>query len=417
MVTLPEWLRSSAPISLAVILGAGLGVAAAVFFWRPAMPPDGPRGTAEASGFDALPGWRDDSHAEILSTFRRSCIFLEERSGGAAMGMAGGSVADWRLVCRTVRELADPVSDEQARVFFETHFRPVAISGDDGPDGLFTGYFEPELSGSKEPGPEYPVPLYGRPPDLVLFDSAVPRDPSARGLKRGRIVDGRARAYFSREEIDRGALEGRVEPILYLRDRVDAFFLHIQGSGRVRLADGGVQRVAFAAKSGQPYTPIGRILVEGNEIEKDRVSMQSIRAWLRSNPDRADAVMWRNRSYIFFRLIDGDPGLGPPGAQGVPLTPGRSLAVDRRFHAYGSLFWLDTTAPSGEDGGEQIFRRLMIAQDTGSAILGAVRGDVFWGAGDRAGEIAGRMKSTGRLHALVPHIVAASRDAAGPRDR
>ncbi len=416
MGMLPKWLRSIAPISFAVIVGIGLGVATTVYFWRPAVPPDGQAEKAPATGFDALPGWRDDRHAEILSAFRRSCIFLDERPDGDTMGMTGGSVADWRLVCRAVRELVDPVTDARARAFFETHFRPVAISGDDGPDGLFTGYFEPELLGSREPGPEYPVPLYARPSDLVLFDAAVPRDPSARDLKRGRIVDGRARPYFTREEIERGALKDKVEPILYLKDKVDAFFLHIQGSGRVRLADGSVQRVGFAAKSGQPYTPIGRVLIERKEIKKEDVSMQSIKAWLRSNPDQADALMWQNKSYIFFRLIDGDPELGPPGAQGVPLTPGRSLAVDRRFHAYGSLFWLDTTAPSGESGAEQNFRRLMIAQDTGSAILGAVRGDVFWGSGERAGEVAGRMKSTGRLYALVPHVVAATLDAGSPRD-
>lgn len=416
MGTLPKWLRGIAPISLAVIVGVGLGVVTTVYFWRPAMPPDSQRETTAAEGFDALPGWRDDRHAEVLSAFRRSCIFLDERPDGDTMGMTGGAVADWRLVCRAVRDLVDPVSDAQARAFFETHFRPVAIAGGDGPDGLFTGYFEPELLGSTEPGPDYPVPLYGRPPDLVLFDSALPRDPSARDLKRGRIVDGRALPYYSREEIEKGALEGKVEPILYLKDKVDAFFLHIQGSGRVRLADGSVQRVGFAAKSGQPYTPIGRVLIENKEIEKEKISMQSIKAWLRSNPDQADALMWRNKSYIFFRLIDGDPELGPPGAQGVPLTPGRSLAVDKRFHAYGSLFWLDTTAPSGEAGGEQKFRRLMVAQDTGSAILGAVRGDVFWGSGERAGEIAGRMKSTGRLYALVPHVVAAALDAGSPQD-
>ena len=405
-------LRNAALISVCLAGSFALG-ALAILYLRP-MPME--RVEEQPSGpleFSSLPGWAQDDHAAALTVFRRSCIFLDDRPSGDKMGVTG-TVADWRLVCRAAHDLPDPIGNDAARAFFEKNFRPVAVVGDDGDEGLFTGYYEPELLGSLKPGPEYQVPLYRRPPDLVTFDQGIPRHSSSAGLKRGRIVDGRAHGYYTREEISKGALDGKVEPLLYLKDKVDAFFLHIQGSGRVRLANGDVRRVAFAAKTGRPYTPIGRILVERNEIPREKVSMQSIKAWLRANPDKADEVMWQNQSYIFFREVDDvDPNLGPPGAQGIPLTPGRSLAVDKRFHGYGSLLWLDSTAPAEDGKTEDTLRRLMIAQDTGSAILGPVRGDVFWGSGEKAGEIAGRMKSTGRLFVLVPHVVAAS---AGPTE-
>lgn len=403
-----KWLRSAALISIGLAGSFALG-ALAVLYLNPVPMEQVEQRINKPGGFADLPGWAEDDHAAALTVFRRSCIFLEERPSGDTMGMTGGTVADWRLVCRAAHDLPDPIDRETARMYFENNFRPVAVVGDDGPQGLFTGYYEPELLGSLKPGPDYPVPLYRRPADLVTFEKGTPRHPSAAGLKRGRIVDGKAYGYYTREEISKGALDGKVEPLFYLKDKVDAFFLHIQGSGRIRLDNGEVRRVAFAAKTGRPYTPIGRPLVERGELSRESVSMQSIKAWLRANPDKADALMWQNQSYIFFRETEGvDPAMGPPGAQGIPLTPGRSLAVDKRFHGYGSLLWLDSTAPDTEGDSENQIRRLMIAQDTGSAIIGPVRGDVFWGSGAQAGEIAGRMKSTGRLFALVPHVVAAS---------
>ena len=407
-------LRNVALMSICIVGSFALG-ALAILYLRPVPMQPVEQRISEPLGFAKLPGWADDDHAAALTVFRRSCIFLDERPSGDTMGVTGGTVADWRLVCRAAHDLPDPIGNEAARAFFESHFRPVAVVGDDGPEGLFTGYYEPELLGALKPGPDYTVPLYRRPADLVTFNKGMPRHQSAAGLKRGRIVDGKAHGYYTREEINKGALDGKVEPLFYLKDKVDAFFLHIQGSGRVRLADGNVRRVAFAAKTGRPYTPIGRTLVERGEIPRDKVSMQSIKAWLRDNPDKADEVMWQNHSYIFFREVDDiDPDLGPPGAQGIPLTPGRSLAVDKRFHGYGSLLWLDSTAPAEDGDTENKLRRLMVAQDTGSAILGPVRGDVFWGSGKKAGEIAGRMKSTGRLFALVPHVVAASSEPTEP---
>ncbi|HEX6977888.1 MAG TPA: MltA domain-containing protein, partial [Alphaproteobacteria bacterium] len=198
------------------------------------------------------------------------------------------------------------------------------------------------------------------------------------------------------QEIDEGALEGRNLELVWVADPIDAFFLHIQGSGRVRLADGSTIRVGYAAQNGHPYLAIGRPLIDRGAIPKDKVSMQSIRAWLAANPDEAERIMWLNASYVFFRELEGE---GPLGAQGVPLTPGRSLAVDRRHIPLGAPIWLDTTLPTE---GTPPFRRLMVAQDTGGAIRGPLRGDVFWGHGSDAAERAGRMRSTGRMWILLP---------------
>ena len=365
------------------------------------------RVTLEQVGFDALPGWREDRHGEAIAPFRRTCERIERTGSRKPMGLLGGTVADWQPACRAVLALPARLSDAAARAFFEKHFRPARVTGSNRTKGLFTGYFEPEIEGSLRPGKNYPVPLYALPDDLVSFAVAMPRHPSAKGLERGRVVGGRAHAYFTREQIDKGALAGRVPALIHLKDKVDAFFLHVQGSGRVRLPDGSVRRVGFAAKSGHPYTSIGAVLGKSGALPHGGISMQSIKDWLYRNPDQADQVLWQNRSYIFFRFVDGgDPALGPPGAAGVPLTPRRSLAVDRAVHGYGTPLWLDTTAPTPRGDQEVSFRRLMIAQDTGTAIVGAVRGDVFWGAGNEAGEIAGWMKSRGRMFALLPVAVA-----------
>ncbi len=372
-----------------------------------AVAPTDPVTTASVPAFADLDGWRDDDHRDAFAAFVRSCRKLKSRSDSHAMGKSGGRLSQWRPACAAATTLGARPGRDAARTFFERHFRPVPVYGGGDRNGLFTGYFEPELSGSLTRNAVYSVPLYPRPPDLVAFPAGLPRHPDARGLPRGRIVNGRGLPYYTRRQIDQGALRGKVEPVLYLRSKVDAFFLHIQGSGRVRLPDGRVTRVAFAGKTGLPYTAIGGVLAKNGALARDRISMQTIRQWLENNPARADEVMWHNRSYIFFRRLDGsDPSLGPPGAQGVALTPGRSLAVDGKVHGYGTPVWLETTAPSAAGGAVEPFRRLMIAQDTGTAIRGAVRGDVFWGSGQAAGEIAGRMQNRGRMHVLLPVSVA-----------
>jgi membrane-bound lytic murein transglycosylase A len=275
----------------------------------------------------------------------------------------------------------------------------VTASGE--PEGLFTGYYEPLLFGSRSPGGPYVVPLHRAPSDLLRIDLGR-FDPELAGYSiSGRIEGNQFVPYYSRSEIEAGALEGRGLEFLWVDDAIDKFFLQVQGSGQVRLADGSITRVGYAGQNGHPYRAIGRDLIELGALQREEVSLQSIRAWLERHPGSAASIMDRNRSYIFFEERQGlGPDDGPLGAQGVPLTAGRSLAVDLRHIPMGTPVWLETTVPWPE--GEAPFRHLMIAQDTGGAIRGIVRGDVFFGAGARAEAAAGRMKSRGRYAILLP---------------
>lgn len=353
------------------------------------------------TSFSELPGWGADKHAEALGVFRRSCAEILGR--GAAFGrqiVFGGRREDWLDVCRA----ASDASDAEARRFFEARFVPYAVVDPERRQGLFTGYYEPEAEGSLERAGPYQVPLYARPKDLVAFDAAARKKT---GLGYGRLVGGKPQAYPTRREIEQGALAGKGLELVWLKDWADAFFMQVQGSGRVRLKEGGVLRLGFAAKTGLPYTAIGAVLIDQGEIAREDISMQSIRAWMTLNPDRSRELMWANKSYVFFRKLDvDDPALGPPGAQKVALTPYRSLAVDRGIWAFGTPVWLDTTYPVDSGGTQKPLRSLLVAQDTGTAIKGYVRGDVFWGSGETAAFIAGHMKSPGRMVVLLPREVA-----------
>jgi membrane-bound lytic murein transglycosylase A len=221
-------------------------------------------------------------------------------------------------------------------------------------------------------------------------------------------VDGKPHGYFTRKDIEEGVLGGRGLEIVWLKDWADAFFIHIQGSGRVRCPDGSAIRLAYAAKSGQPYTGIGRLLVERGILAEDRMSMQEVRRWMNDNPAAARELMWQNKSFVFFREAEmTDPQLGAPGAQKIQLTPLRSLAVDRGQWAFGTPVWLDADVPSGPGASLESFRHLLIAQDTGTAIKGLARGDVYWGWGHHAEMTAGHMKSPGRMTVLLPRPLAA----------
>jgi membrane-bound lytic murein transglycosylase A len=277
---------------------------------------------------------------------------------------------------------------------------PFAVSD---ADGLFTGYYEPELVGSRRRSAAFPIPLYRRPPDLVIADLADFRADLKAERLVGRIVDGRLEPYHRHADIDAGVLAGRGLELLWLADPIDAFFLQVQGSGRVNLAEGGSVRVGYAANNGHPYTTIGRILVERGEMTKEAATMQTVRQWLRDQPDQATAVMQANARYIFFREVEGD---GPIGSLGVALTPGRSLAIDASLLPLGAPMWVDTTYPAGTPEAGRPLRRLMVAQDTGGAIKGAVRGDIYWGSGEAALEYAGPMKQRGRYYLLLPKAVA-----------
>jgi membrane-bound lytic murein transglycosylase A len=363
-------------------------------------PPE-PSLTLAPAEFGDLQGWDSDGQSVALAAFKRSCARMVVLPDDRIVGPAGKPVpaAAWRAVCDEA--LGIPADDDAAaRAFFERAFAPYAAGNNGDPSGLFTGYYEPELRGSRAPGERYAVPLHGRPADLVTVDLGLFK-PELRGQRiTGQLDKGSLRPYPTRAEIVAGALRNAQSEIVWVDDAVDAFFLQVQGSGRVVLEDGSVLRVGYAAQNGHPYVAIGRELVARGVMTREQVSMQSIRAWLAANPGDAASLMNLNPSYVFFRELDGD---GPLGSQGVALTPGRSLAVDRAFLPMGLPVWLDAEDPL--DPAARL-RRLMIAQDTGGAIKGPVRGDVFWGHGDEAAERAGLMRSRGRYWILLPRETA-----------
>jgi membrane-bound lytic murein transglycosylase A len=385
--------RRSAIVVLAI---AGLAVAGLTSCeFTP--PPDRLRLTA--AEFTDLQRWDADDHAAALATFVKGCDRTVARAANKPFISDGLRVdaGHWRVACDAAA--AVPAGDrDAAKAFFEQAFRPYAVTNNDDPEGLFTGYYEAELDGARRPGGRYSVPLYRRPNDLVTVDLGQFRADLKGQRIAGRVVDGRLKPYAARAAIDKGALDGKGLEILWVDDPVDAFFLHIQGSGRVRLADGTIVRVGYDGHNGHPYYAIGRELVARGVMPVEQVSMQSIRQWLAGHPADAESVMARNASYIFFRELDGD---GPIGALGVALTPERSLAVDTTYLPLGAPVWLDTTEPSGA-----AVRRLMVSQDTGGAIRGPVRGDVFWGFGQAAAATAGAMKQPGRYWLLLPSTTA-----------
>ncbi len=370
------------------------------------LPPAPPAVLLEPVGFAELPGWDEDEVAAALPALTRSCGRLLAQPDDRAVGpeALAGTVADWRGPCETLRQV--PAGDDAAlRAALEQHFRPFAVSNAGEHEGLFTGYYEAELKAAAAPDAPGATPLYRVPDDLVTVDLALFRA-DLRGEKLvGRVQDGRLVPYLTRKEIDAGALADRGLELVWAADPVDAFFLHVQGSGRVVFPDGRVTRVGFAGSNGLPFYAIGRALIDEGVIDRKSASMQKIRDWLRAHPQRAEEVMQRNARYIFFREIQGE---GPIGAQGVALTPGRSLAVDSSLLPLGVPLWLDTTWPATD----RPLRRLMVAQDVGSAIKGAVRGDFFWGSGEEALTQAGRMKQSGRYYLFLPKAVAERRETA-----
>lgn len=331
-----------------------------------------------------LPGWQDDDQAAAWGALLTSCSTLRNQEA-------------WRAVCADAAALAKPDRAEVRR-FFETQFLPYRlVQADGGNEGLATGYYEPLLRGSRTPTARYRYPVYGAPDDLLVVDlpafNAEPRDSRARARLDGRRIV----PYYERAQIESPASPLRGREIAWVEDPVELFFLHIQGSGRLELEGGGVMRVGFADHNGHPYRSIGRLLIDRGELAPERASMQGIKAWAQQNPAKLRAVLDYNPRYVFFRELPA--GLdGPLGAQGVPLTARRSIAADPRFVPLGAPVFLATTWPLSN----RPLNQLMLAQDTGSAIRGAVRADFFWGYGDEAGREAGRMKQSLRMWLLLP---------------
>lgn len=376
----------------------------------PKAPPPAPPAIAfQPARFADLPGYNADRVAEALPALTRSCARMMPRNDrGLDAHDRYGTGNDWKPFCSVLTALP-PGDDAALRRLIESELQPVAVIGDGKPEGLFTGYYEPLVRGSRQKQGVYTTPLYRQPPDLVQVDLGEFRDTLKGQRIAGRVRDGRLRPYEDRGQIDAGALNNKNLEIVWLDDASDAFFLQVQGSGLVQLESGQKLRVGFAAQNGHPYVAIGRVMIDRGTLTREDVSMQAIRAWLRANPAAAPELLRQNPSYVFFRELPApkDDLDGPPGAQGVALVPGRSLAVDRSHFALGLPVWVDATRPTDSGDAAVPFQRLMVAQDTGGAIRGAVRGDVFWGAGAQAENIAGRMKHPGRTWLLLPKAVAA----------
>lgn len=365
--------------------------------------------------FSDLPGWADDRHEEALSALANSCVRQPAAASRSASAAERDASRIWKAVCKRALDPDALLEPATARRFFETNFSAYRIVLPNRGRGFLTGYYEPEVEGSLTKSAEFAVPLYRRPDDLVTLGRGKPRgalDPGLSAARRGRRG---LEAYPTRAQIEAGALRGKGLELVYLRDSVDAFFIHVQGSTRVRLPGGEVMRLGFAAKNGHPYTAIGKVLIERGEISAAEMSAQRLRQWLAAHPRQAGDVMNRNRSFIFFRKINvPDPTLGPIGAAGVQLTPGRSLAIDRAFHRFATPFWIAARLPDAS-GRLVSYRWLMIAQDTGSAITGPARGDIFFGSGVSAGDRAGLIRHSGDFTILLPNGMRLPRWAAAGR--
>lgn len=347
--------------------------------------------------FDELPGWNGDKHAEALKTFLISCLRIEKLDTSAYIGpyKEMGRVSQWIKICRSANKIRENNAVD-SKYFFETQFKAFLVTNNKKEDGLFTGYYEPELRGSWSPTAKFKYPLFSVPKDLVSIDLKQFRPKYKKDVLLGRIKGKKLIPYYDRSDIQSGSLKGMGLEILWVDDPVDAFFLHIQGSGRILLPDGSHIRLGFAGRNGHSYTAIGRILVGMGAMKLDAVSMPSLKKWLKENPVAGRAVMNRNRSYIFFQVIQADD---PIGAQNVPLTANRSLAVDTEFIPLGIPIWLDTQNPVERS---RKLQRLVVSQDRGSAIKGPIRGDVFWGHGKYAEKAAGIMRERGRYFVLLP---------------
>lgn len=333
----------------------------------------------EAASFSQLPGWQEDNQQEALAAFRLSCTKLSDNSAGSyGSGLLKGEAYHWQ---RTCEEAAMIMKDDRlgARSFFERMFDPFKATFNGSPEGKFTGYYEPLVRGSWKKGGAYTEPVYARPEDLA----------------NGAVYP------LTRRDIDNGALSGKGLELLWLDSPVDAFFLHVQGSGRVLMDTGETVALRFAAKNNQPYTAIGKVLIERGALTSETVSAPAIREWLGSHREEAREVMQHNQSFVFF-TVEKAAEAGPRGAQNVTLTPERSLAVDASFIPLGMPVYLSTSLPDTEQVRAQPYQRLLIAQDKGTAITGAIRGDVFFGFGDRAAGLAGKMNQSGQYWVLVP---------------
>ena len=348
---------------------------------------------------DSLPGWNNDKVLNAFPALQKSCrSILKKLNRRQSSKKKLKKHSSWQNVCDQIT--TNSFGEDSFRDFLKSKFNAYQIRYRGSDEGLFTGYYEPTLDGSLKLSREYKTPIYPKPTDLIHVNLGEWKESLNNSRILGRVVGNKLKPYFSRSDISKGALDREITPILWLKSEIDAFFLHIQGSGRVVLPDGEVYRLGYAGKNGRKYYPIGRHLLEIGAIPKENISMQSIKKWLRENPGKKKDVMNMNPSYVFFRKLNGKDG--PIGAQGVVLTSGRSLAVDRHYSKLGAPVWLSANF---EDEEGKKLQRLMVAQDTGGAIKGPIRGDVFWGSGKIAERLAGIMKAKGSMYVFYPKSI------------
>jgi membrane-bound lytic murein transglycosylase A len=365
----------------------------------------------EISGAQYLPlawadvkGWDDDDHLAAYKTFRASCRSINAQNGAAEVknGEAKALAGSLNEPCRVAKPL-DLTDEAKAKSFFEENFTPLRISRLGEPAGFVTGYYEPVLEGSRTQTEIYNVPVYRRPSNLFVRGykqdslSLPNKGPVYRKIGRRKLVP-----YYDRGEIEDGKIAGRGLEIAWLKDPTDLLFAQIQGSARIKFDDGSSVRLNYDAYNGYPYTAVGRILIERGIIPKEEMSMQKIREWMAQNPDGAKELRRANRAYIFFREVNLSDKDEAVGAQGIPLTAGRSIAVDKSLHVYDTPFFIEGELPIDSERAKTPFRRLMIAQDTGSAIIGPARADLFFGAGQEAGRVSGRLRHPMHFVMLVP---------------
>lgn len=358
----------------------------------------------QTASFEDLPGWQSANLAKSLSTFQRSCqSFLKQdprqKVGSDFFPLTAG---EWQPICLAAKTIQSP-SKSELKHFFQTWFQPVSFYQNTPLSGLFTGYYMPVIEGSLKKTSFYQVPLYGLPSNLITANLEQ-FDPNLKGKKITGFIQGqRFLPYPTREKINQGALEGKAKILAWIHSPVDRVFLEIQGSGLIRLEDGEILSLGYAGENGAPYTALASVLIKKGILTKDTASMQAIKLYLESHPEEMDTVLHQNKSFVFFRVLHQQFALG---AQGLPLTPGYSLAVDKKWIPLGAPLWLNTSRPQKNTEQSKPFQRLMIAQDTGGAIRGMVRGDVYWGATEKAAYIAGHMRNRGQYWVLLPKTLA-----------
>lgn len=350
--------------------------------------------------FEDLPGWSADDPSPLWDAMADCRDYLQSVKPYKAGRL--GLTADDLMPLLKAGAVAQPSNAVEARAFFETETRPFLVETQPAGTGLVTAFYEPEVAVSDVRDEQYRHPFYRRPLDLVDVDDSNRPDHLDPSYAFGQQTSDGIGLYPDRQAIDQGWLEGRGLEIAWARSKVDVFFAHVQGAARLRFPDGRLRRITYSAKAGHPFSGIGRLLIDLGEIPEAEISMQSIRAWLSAHPDRIDEILWHNKSYIFFREAEVDDlSRGPIAAAKVPLIAGRSLAVDRQIHTFGFPFFVHAPGLTRLDKGGD-FARTMLALDTGSAIVGPARGDIFTGSGDQAGDLAGAVRNRADFYILIP---------------